>query len=168
MGSQDPIFIRQTRDLPKITLFFRIWKTKWVNLLIQSESEVAYLCPSLCGPMDCSLPGCSVHRIFQARILEWVAFSFSRGSFQPRDWTQVSRIVGRHFTVWATREAPAHIRDIVILYLWGLGPFWGFWLLFCGCTVMQSKGGREEWKLWPKESTTVDHSVLFEAKKSSC
>ena len=46
-------------------------------------------------PMDCSLPGSSVHGILQARILEWVAVPFSRGSSQPRDWTQASRIVGR-------------------------------------------------------------------------
>ena len=53
--------------------------------------------------MDCSLPGSSyIHGIFQARILEWVAISFSRRSSQPRDWTQVSRTVGRRFTIWAT------------------------------------------------------------------
>jgi len=44
------------------------------------ESEVAQSCPTLCDPMDCSLPGFSVHRIFQARVPEWVAISFSRGS----------------------------------------------------------------------------------------
>ena len=49
----------------------------------------------LCNPMDCSLPGSSIHGIFQARILEWVAISFSRRSSLPRDWTQVSLIVGR-------------------------------------------------------------------------
>ena len=54
--------------------------------------------------MDCSLPGSSVHGIFQAIVLEWIAISFSRGSSQPRDQTQVSRIVDRHFTIWATRE----------------------------------------------------------------
>ena len=54
--------------------------------------------------MDCSLPGSSVHGIFQARVLEWVAISFSRESSRPRDRTQVSHIVGRRFTVWATRE----------------------------------------------------------------
>ena len=54
--------------------------------------------------MDCSLPGSSVHGIFQTRILEWVAVFFSRRSSRPRDWTQVSHIVGRHFTIWATRE----------------------------------------------------------------
>ena len=69
----------------------------------QSESSVTQSCPTLCDPMDCSLPGSSVHGIFQARILEWVAISFSRGSSQPRDRSRVSRIVGRRFTIWATR-----------------------------------------------------------------
>ena len=61
------------------------------------ESEVTQSWPTLCDPMDCSLPGASVHGIFQARILEWVAISFSRGSSQPRDQTQASHIVGRRF-----------------------------------------------------------------------
>ena len=60
----------------------------------RSESEVVQLCLTLCDPMDCSLPGSSVHGSFQARILEWVAISFSISS-RPRDWTQVSCIVGR-------------------------------------------------------------------------
>ena len=74
----------------------RTWKVK-------SESEVARLCPTLCDLMDCSLLVSSVHGILQARILEWVAIPFSRGSFQHRDQTQVSRIAGRLFTIWATR-----------------------------------------------------------------
>ena len=69
-------------------------------------SEVAQSCPTLCNPLDCSLPGSSVQGIFQARALEWVVTSFSRGSSRPRDRTWVSCIVGRCFTVWATREAP--------------------------------------------------------------
>ena len=60
---------------------------------------------TLCKPMDCSLPGCSVHGILQARIQEWVAIPFSRRSSWPRDGTWVSCIAGRFFTVWATREA---------------------------------------------------------------
>ena len=56
--------------------------------------------------MDCSLPGSSLHGILQARELEWVAISFSRGSSQPRDQTRVSCIPGRRFNLWATREAP--------------------------------------------------------------
>ena len=68
---------------------------KWSRLVVSDS----------CDPMDCSLPGSSVHGIFQARTLEWVAISFSRGSSQPRDWTRVSHIVGRCFTIWGTREA---------------------------------------------------------------
>ena len=51
-----------------------------------------------CNPMDCSLPGSSVHGIFQARILEWVAISFSMGSSWPRDWSHISCITGRFST----------------------------------------------------------------------
>ena len=70
----------------------------------ESESEVTQLCPTLCDPMDCSPPGFSVHGILQARVLEWVAISFSRGSSKPRDRTQVSHIAGRRFNLWATRQ----------------------------------------------------------------
>ena len=69
------------------------------------ESEVIQSCLSLCDPTDCSLLGSSVCGIFQARVLEWVPISFFRGSSQPRAWTWVSPIAGRHFTVWTTREA---------------------------------------------------------------
>ena len=68
---------------------------------------VAQSCLIVCDPTDYSLPGSSVHEILQARILEWVAISFSRRSSWPRDWTQVSStvgIVGRHFTSWTTGE----------------------------------------------------------------
>ena len=68
-------------------------------------SEVAQSCPTLCNPMDYSLPGSSVHGIFQAIVLEWIAISFSKGSSQPRDRTQVSCIVDRHFTVWPTGKS---------------------------------------------------------------
>ena len=61
-------------------------------------------CVRLCDPMDCSLPGSSVHGILQARILEWVAFPFSRGPSPPRDQIQVSCIAGRFFTVRAKRR----------------------------------------------------------------
>ena len=60
---------------------------------------VAQLCQTLCDPKDCIPPGSSVHRILQARILEWVANAFARGSSQARDQTQVSCIVGGFFTV---------------------------------------------------------------------
>ena len=67
--------------------------------------EVTQSCLILWDPMDCSPSGSSVHGIFQARVLEWIAISFSRGSSQPKNQTQVSRIAGRCFTVCAIREA---------------------------------------------------------------
>ena len=60
--------------------------------------SVVQSCPTLCNPMDCSLPGSSVHGISQARILEWIAISSSRGSSQPRDQTCTSTLAGRFFT----------------------------------------------------------------------
>ena len=63
----------------------------WVCALSHTTSvEVKSLSRVLCDPMDCNLPGSSVHGIFQATILEWVAISFSRGSFQSKDWTGIS------------------------------------------------------------------------------
>ena len=70
--------------------------------ILAKESEVAQSCPTLCKPMDCSLPGSSIHGIFQAIVLEWVAIPFSRGSSWPRDWTLVSCIIDRRFNIWAT------------------------------------------------------------------
>ena len=67
---------------------------------------VPLLCPTPCDSVCCSPPGSSVHGIFQARILEWFAIFFSRGSSLPRDQTQVSCTTSRFFTDWATKEAP--------------------------------------------------------------
>ena len=67
-----------------------------------SWHKVAQSCPTLWTPWTYTVNG-----ILQARILEWVAIPFSRGSSQPRDWTQVSHIAGRFFTSWATRETHA-------------------------------------------------------------
>ena len=71
---------------------------------IMKWSELAQSCPTLCDPVDCSPPGSSFHGILKARILEWIAISFSRGSSQPRDRTRVSRMTGRCFILWAIRE----------------------------------------------------------------
>ena len=68
-----------------------------------SEVKVTQSFPTFGDPMDYT-----VHGILQARILEWVAFPSSKGSSQPRDLTQVSRIAGRFFASWATREAQEH------------------------------------------------------------
>ena len=101
----------------------RLWLNRWVvrnsklsfsHKKIQRErkkSQVAKSCLTLCNPMDCSLPGSSVHGLFQARVLERVAISFSRGSSRARDCTWVSCIAGRRFTIWATREAPLREKE---------------------------------------------------------
>ena len=75
--------------------------------------------------MDCNPPGSSVIGIFQARILEWVAISFSRVSSRPRDWTRVSCTAGRFFTDWATREAQSvclsmlmQMQGFILFYDW--------------------------------------------------
>ena len=75
-----------------------LWATLKKGPWKKSESLVAQSCPTVCDPIDCSLPGSSVHGIFQAIVLEWTAISFSRGSSQPRARTQVSHIIDRHFT----------------------------------------------------------------------
>ena len=87
--------------------------------------KVAQSCPALCNPVDCSLPGSSLHGIPQARILEWVAISF-RGSSQPRDRTWVSRIPGRRFNLWATMEALFHLyqggkQNLYFFLIFGFG-----------------------------------------------
>ena len=87
------IRLKKPRDNASIVLHSEKWKVKVL---------VAQLCPTLCDRMDCSPPGSSVHGILQARILEWVAISFSRGSSWPGDRTWVSCIAGRFFTVWTT------------------------------------------------------------------
>ena len=76
------------------------------------------LCLNLCNPMDYSLPGSSVHGIFQARILQWVAISNSRGSSQPKDWTHVScvscidRQILFHCTTWEAVPNPKFIDTV--------------------------------------------------------
>ena len=76
-----------------------------VALYKWKKVKVAQLCPTRCDPMDYTVPG-----ILQIRILEWVAFAFSKGSSQPRDWNQVSYFAGGFFTSWATREALCFIQ----------------------------------------------------------
>ena len=71
-----------------------IYVERKVKVKVKSLSRVR-----LCDPVDCSLPDSSAHGILQARILEWVAISFSRGSSQPRDQTRVSHIGGRRFNL---------------------------------------------------------------------
>ena len=76
-------------------------------------------CPTLCDPTDDSTPVSSVHGILQARILEWVTLSFSRGSCWPRVQILVSCTTGRFFTVWATKEALyIHIHIYICVHIY--------------------------------------------------
>ena len=96
----------------------------FVSIVSLETREAAQSCETLCCPMDCSLPGSSVHGIFLARVLDWVAILFSRKSSWPGDQTKVSCTAGRRFTFWATREAPLwrnYVHNTVI--------FWSYWLL---------------------------------------
>ena len=99
-----------------------ILKLKFLTLYLTTTSykskshsstprEVVQSCPTLCNPMDCSLSGSSVHGIFKARVLEWVAISYSRGSSRPRDWTRVSHIVGRRFYCLSHQGSPPQPLD---------------------------------------------------------
>ena len=76
-GNQPRIFTGRTDAETEAAI---LWPP---NAKSQSESEVVQLCPTLCDPVDCSLSGFSIHGILQARILEWVTISFSRGSSDP-------------------------------------------------------------------------------------
>ena len=83
---------------------FNFWSAIYYNSCC-CGSSVTRSCPTLCNPIDCSPPGSSTHGIFQARILEWVATSFSRGSSWPRDQAHISCIGRQILYHWATWEA---------------------------------------------------------------
>ena len=83
--------------LPVFLFLFCIYSTNWGMACMHAQ-----LCRTLCNPVDCSLKVSSVHGFLQARILEWVAISFSRGSSGSRDQTQVSCIADRFFSRQAT------------------------------------------------------------------
>ena len=76
---------------------------------------VTQSCPTLCDPMDCSPPGSSVHGILQARIFEWVAITFSRGSTWSKVWTWVSHIADRLYTIWVTKLSPISCHLLVVV-----------------------------------------------------
>ena len=99
------IFRYKREDLGGMGLFHLDWNQKSMISFWWSEVLVTQSCLILCHPMYCSPPGFSVLGILQARILEWAAIPFPRGSSQPRDQTKVSCIAGGFFTVGMTTEA---------------------------------------------------------------
>ena len=76
-----------------LIIFFKLYKLFILYCVLVVQS-----CPTLCDPMDCSLPDFYAHGILQARILDWIAIPFTRGSSRPRDQTLVFCIIGRFFT----------------------------------------------------------------------
>ena len=107
--------------------FERLISSKMVCVL------VAQSCLTLCDPMDCKPPDSSGHRILQARILQWVAISFSGGSSWPRDQTLISCIAGGLFITWATRGVlkkwcidVINTGKILHIWLWFVVPFFSF------------------------------------------
>ena len=90
-----------------------------LSLKVKSEVLVPQSCPTLCNPIDCGLKGSFLHEILQARILEWIAIPFSRGSSWPRDQIWVSCTDSRFLIIWTTREAPAssHCNNKKIIFI---------------------------------------------------
>ena len=105
----------------------------------------------------------TVHGIIQARILEWIAFPFSRGSSQPRNQTLVSHIAGRFFTSWATREAPKYsFRKILFIYLFLLV------LGLCCCTQAFSGCCEQGSPFGPFMAFSLRWLLLFQSVGSRC
>ena len=129
---------------------------------MESESEVAQSCPTFCDSVNCSWPGSSVHGIFQARVLEWGAIAFSRSSSWPRDRTQVSLIVGRRFTVWATREVLCVERALLKSQL---VKHWVFYMLFCAPPEKVS-GETSHFSSWEIHFFFKDYSLRWERKQT--
>ena len=143
----------------------------------KKESEVAESCSTLCDPMGCSLPGPPVHGIFQVRILEWVAISFSRRSSWPRDWTWVSSIAGRCFTVWTLEEHLKQYLYFLVVEFWNKASRGSFWMK----SVISDDSGlspallKETWDstlhIWKPilplfQGRKHSHSVLTQMKSS--
>ena len=102
--------------------------------------------------MDCSPPGSCVHGILQARILKWVAISFSRGSARPRDQTWVTCITSKFFTIWATTESLYGVRKTKN-YVWEVNLYYDTEATEC----ILKKEVRHEQKSSPKKSQNVKH-----------
>ena len=93
LGWEDPL----EKQMPTHSSILA-WRILWTEEPAAAAAKSLQSCPTLLDPIDSSLPGSPVPGILQARTLEWIAISFSRGSSQPRDPTRVSRTASGHFT----------------------------------------------------------------------
>ena len=107
------------------------------------KQKVTQSSPTLCDPMDYT-----VHGILQGRILEWVSFPFSKGSSQPRDWTQISHTASGSFTSWAPREAHIYIPHST--------KCWEWWAV-----------EEKTWKIWHLSSESLQKYKLEEKTHTS-
>ena len=149
---------------------FGVFKLKEVKSLSRVWLFLVYvmpkraLCLTLCDPMDCSLPGSSVHGILEAGVLEWVTISFSRKSSRPRDWTQVSHI--GQILCHLRHQGSQNRYQMRQPLLWGVKKGDLVW----GCPVGSEVGfflsSQNEWRLEYKNpwiSGNVMLAVLFSA-----
>ena len=118
-------WIMSMLDSPIFILLLEWIEREYKTQLKWNEIKVTHPCPTVCNPMDYSLPGFYLHRILQARILEWVASPFFRVSSWPRNRTGVSCIAGKFFTSWATREAHRYSHVSSVLVAQWLSPISG-------------------------------------------
>ena len=167
---QSPILWRFSSDLhalpePKFSAFF---PSKWSRSVVSDSLRPHGL--------YCSLPGFSVHGILQARILEWVTISFSWGSSWLRDWTQVSHMAGRFFTVWATTEILKPVRtEVMQVHVFqsnhcsshsgALGGRWWHGVLGLGFWEEEGEGGMDRWCLAAETLQSVLEAVLGSQNK---
>ena len=109
-----PVFLLHSHNLWRLYFSFFVWRFFFSDMFAILWWFNHQVMPNPYNPMDC--PCSSVHNVSQARILEWVAVSFSRASSQPRDRTWVSCLVGGFFTDWATRETSLLFYTEIILF----------------------------------------------------
>ena len=134
------------------------WIREWIVLYCINLASpfvyycclVAESCPTPCDPMDCSCPGYPVHGISQARMLEWVAISFSRGSSWPRDWIHISWAGRQILYHSATREAA--LLCVVLVQCWPQGTSWSFIIV---------KSGRGSWCKVPGTTALIHSTALL-------
>ena len=143
------------------------WGTPILYMHLLCGYQVASVALTLCNPMGCSLPGSYVCGILQARILEWVAMPSYRGSPRPRDWTLVSYIAGRFFTVWTTREAhfvlyiPCHNKNMKKLSL--IAMMWLECTQACGIFKLKLGKSRET----KDELVTIPPTLNYDVRNSA-
>ena len=154
---------RQAMHIPP-ALHPNFWSTQPIKVMLTKKIHnvcfwlVTKSCLTLCNPMDCSLPGSSVHEILQARILKWVAMPSFRGSSRPRYWTHVSCIGRQSLYHWAMRKAQCESCELSFIWVklrmtaWETAPQ----IAFRDCS--KEAVGRNQYKILVKgEFSTMKH-----------